>query len=208
MTLKDKGYGPTAIYVKIKIPRSTISSFLICHARSGNSTLISKPRSGRPRKITPRGERALVRTAISEPRITLKALGSPSKSGKQLNHHMVAKVLKRHGKAKRRPRRKPYLSVLHKKKRKAHCKSELALKRNPWRVYWSNKVTFWIGEDGTIFYVTRGTGREEEYTDKNLRPSFKSGRVSVGAWASFCGDELELIYILLKGENMTAKCYY
>ncbi len=100
------------------------------------------------------------------------------------------------------------MSFLYKKKRKAHYKSELALKRNPRRVYWSDEVTFWIGEDGTIFYVTRGTRRDKEYTDKNLRPSFKSGRVLVGAWASFYRDELGPIYILPKGENITAKRYY
>jgi len=75
-------------------------------------------------------------------------------------------------------------------------------------VCWSDEVTFWIGEDGITFYVTRGSRRDEEYAEKNLRPSFKSRRVSVGAWASFCGDELGPIYVLPKGENMTAKRYY
>ncbi len=139
--------------------------------------------------------------------MTLKALASPSKSGQQLNHYTVSKVLKRHGKAKRRPRKKPYLSPLHKKKRREHCRAELAIKRNYRRVVWSDEVTFEIGEDLTSFIVTRGPGRDEEYADKNLRPTFKSRRKSVGAWACFCGDELGALYILPKGENMNMYRY-
>ncbi|KAF8850519.1 hypothetical protein BDZ45DRAFT_552872, partial [Acephala macrosclerotiorum] len=111
-------------------------------------------------------------------------------------------------KAKRRPRKKPYLSPLHKKKRRAHCRSELKLKRNPRKVCWSDEVTFEIGADGTTFYVTRGAGRDQEYADKNLRPSFKSGRVTVGVWACFCGDEIGPIYVLPKGHSMNSKRYH
>jgi Transposase len=80
----------------------------------------SKPRSGAPKKITPRGACTLVRTAINEPRISLKALATPSKSGKRLSHYTVAIVLKSFGKAKRRLRKKPFLTPLHKQKRRFH----------------------------------------------------------------------------------------
>lgn len=148
-----------------------------------------------------------MRIAINEPKMTLKALATPSKSGKKLNHHTVAKYLKKHGKAKRRPRSKPYLSPLYKKKRRAHYRAELGQKRDYRKVVWSDEVTLEIGEDQTTFNVTRGAGRNEEYADKNLRPTFKSGREIVGAWGCFCGDELSALYILPKGENIIAKRY-
>jgi transposase len=75
------------------------------------------------------------------------------------------------------------------------------------KVCWSDEVTFEVGEDSTTFWVMRGAGREEEYVDKNLRPTFKSGRTSVGAWSCFCGDEMGPLYILPEGETMTAKRY-
>ena len=81
------------------------------------------------------------------------------------------------------------------------------MKRDPRKVCWSNEVTFEVGEDTNIFWVTRGAGREEEYADKNLRPTFKSRRTTVGVWSCFCGDEMGLLYILPKGENITAKRY-
>jgi len=82
------------------------------------------------------------------------------------------------------------------------------LKRNPRRVCWSDEATFEISEDGSTFYVTRGPGREEEYRDKNLRPSFKSGRVTVGVWACFCGDEVGPIYIVPPKKSMDSKRYH
>lgn len=81
------------------------------------------------------------------------------------------------------------------------------MKRNNQRVCWSDEVTFEVGEDLNTFWVTRGSGREEEYADRNLRPTFKSGRTTVGAWSCFCGDEMGPLYMLPEGENMTAKRY-
>jgi transposase len=203
-TLYEEGYNPTEIWHKTKIPRTTCSSFITRQSISPDPKFENKPRSGRPKKITVRGARALVRTACQDTRMTLKVLATPSKSGAKLNHHTVAIILKSFGKAKRRPRKKPFLNPLHKKKRREHCRAEKAIKRNNQRVCWSDEVTFEVGEDLNTFWVTRGSGREEEYADRNLRPTFKSGRTTVGAWSCFCGDEMGPLYMLPEGENMTA----
>ena len=206
-TLHLEGYTPTQISEKKGTPRTTITSFLKRQASATTDTFESLPRSGAKKKITSRGERALLRTASLEPRMTLKALSTPSKSGEKLNHHTVAIILKSFGKAKRRPRKKPFLSPLHKKKRRIHCRAEKAMKRDPRKVCWSDEVTFEVGEDTNTFWVTREARREEEYADKNLRPTFKSGRTTVGVWSCFCEDEIGLLYMLPKEENMTAKRY-
>ena len=70
---------------------------------------------------------------------------------------------------------------------------------------WSDEVTFHIRADGSVFYVTRAAG--EEYLEKNLKPSFKSGRTTVGVWSCFCGNEMGPLVILEKGETMTAQRY-
>jgi hypothetical protein len=74
-------------------------------------------------------------------------------------------------------------------------------------VCWSNEVTFKVREDLRGFFMTRGPGREEEYADKNLRPTFKSGRTSIGVWSCFYRDEIGPLYMLPEGENITAKRY-
>jgi hypothetical protein len=160
-TLYEEGYNPTQIHHKTKIPRTTISGFITRHASAPNNTFESKPRSGRRKKSTPRGTRALLKTATTDTRTTLKALGTPSKSGKRLCTKTIAKVLKFTRKAKHRPRKNPFLTPLHKKKRREHCKAEKAMGRNNRKVCWSDEVTFELGEDLTTFWITRGSGREE-----------------------------------------------
>jgi transposase len=146
-TLYLEGYNPSQIHVKTGTPRSTINGVIARQTLCPDSRFKSKPRSGRPQKISQRGARSLVRTAISEPKMTLEALSTPSKSGKKLNHHTVAIVLKSFGKAKRRPRKKPFLNTLHKKKRREHCRAEKAMGRDNRRVCWSDEVTFIVGEN-------------------------------------------------------------
>jgi hypothetical protein len=206
-TLYKEGNNPTQIWRKTTIPRTTCSLFITRQLITPDPTFELKPKRGTPKKITERGTRALLRTASLNTRITLKALASPSKSGQYLNHYIVAIYLKSAGKAKRRPRKKPFLTPLYKKKRRIHYRTKKAIKRDNRRVYWSDKVTFEVGEDLQTFWVTRAAGREEEYADKNLRPTFKSGRTTIRIWSCFCGDEIGPLYILPEGENMTAKRY-
>jgi hypothetical protein len=72
-------------------------------------------------------------------------------------------------------------------------------------VCWSDEVTFVIGEDGTVIYVTRGSG--EEWLDKNLQPTFKSGRTAVGVWSCYCGNEMGPLVIIPKGGRMNQHRY-
>ena len=113
-TLHCEGYTPTKIFKKTKVPRTTVSSLIKRESLTSSMTFQGKPRSGAPKKITSRGARSLVRTAVNQPRMSLKALATPSKSGKRLYHHTVAIVLKSFSKVKRRPRKKPFLTPLYK----------------------------------------------------------------------------------------------
>jgi hypothetical protein len=67
--------------------------------------------------------------------MTLEALSTPSKSGKKLNYYTIVITLKSFGKAKHRPRKKPFLNTLYKKKRREHCRAEKAMGRDNKRVY-------------------------------------------------------------------------
>jgi hypothetical protein len=79
------------------------------------------------------------------------------------------------------------------------------VKRDYNKVCWSNKVTFYIREDNTMVYVTYGPG--EEFLDKNLKPSFKSGRILVSVWSYYYRDEIGPLVIIKKGGRMTVKRY-
>jgi transposase len=184
--------------------KSTIASIIQRIKKSTKTDKFSNAkRSGAPRRVDPRGERALLRHADQNTRDPLAVLGTPSKSGKQLSRMTVRKILKRNGKARRRARKKPYLTKKHKQVRFQRCKQHKHL--DPMRICWSDEATFEIGHDGSIIWVTRAPG--EEYYEKNLKPSFKSGRTSVSVWVAFCGRHMGPVVVLPKGVRMNQQLY-
>ena len=171
--------------------------------KTGQNRFSNAPRPGRPPKLTLKAERRLLRAASQDTRATLKALATPSKSGRQLSRTTVRKVLKKNGKVRRRARRKPFLSKVHKRRRILFGKTEKD--RNWRRVCWSDEATFEIGYDGRNWWVTRAPG--EEYLEKNLKPSFKSGRTAVGVWGCFMDTILGPLVIIPKGARMNQTRY-
>jgi hypothetical protein len=134
-TLHKEGYNPTQIHVKTRTPRSTINGIIAQQILNPDPNFKSKPRSGQPRIITQQSARALIQHAVTESRTTLKALSTPSKSGKQIHFHTVVTVLKSFRKAKRRPRKKPYLTDIYKLKRRIYCRAKKAKGRDNRKVY-------------------------------------------------------------------------
>jgi transposase len=108
------GYSVPKIIALEHLPRSTIQSIIQRREESGDSSFKSKPRSGRPKKTSERNDQALLQAANNDTKATLYALASPSKSGHRLGRNTVRKILKAASKAKRRPRKKPFLKPEHK----------------------------------------------------------------------------------------------
>jgi hypothetical protein len=133
-TLYCKGYNPSEIFRKTTIPCTTILGFIYRQSYALDTTFESKARSRAKKKLNPRAERRLIRTACNKLRISLKSLSTPSKSGKRLNYYTVAIILKSFGKAKRRLRKKPFLTPLHKQKQRTYCRNEKGIRRDNWKV--------------------------------------------------------------------------
>jgi len=171
-------YNVTAVAKHFKEPCSTVSSLIHRLKKQASLDFYTKPRQGGRKRTTDREDRALVRYAVANPRCSLKLLATLSKSGKKLGVNTVRKVLKAYGKAKRVPRKKPWLRPENKKRRLTWTRVEKRRKRNWNTVCWSDETTFYVGEDNNVFYVTRA--ENEEFLEKNLRPTFKSRRTTVG----------------------------
>ena len=134
-TLYCEGYTPTQIFKKTGVPRTTVTSLVQRQSLSNNMSFESKPRSGPKKKLSPRAERRLVRTAVAQPRMPLKALATPSKSGKRLNHHTVTIILKSFSKAKRRPCKKPFLIDEHRLRCRIHYQIKRDIGRDNRKIY-------------------------------------------------------------------------
>jgi transposase len=104
------------------LPRSTIRSIIDRFEERGCVKYYNKPQPGPKPKTTNRDNSALRRAPNKDIRATLHALEIPSKSTKQLGRNLICKILKRAGKSKRRPRKKPFLKPEHNKGRVLWCK--------------------------------------------------------------------------------------
>lgn len=124
------GHGFTTISRLEKTPYSTVRSIIERRLETGDTSFETRPGRGRSKKTSDRDDRALLRHANQHPRDTLHALATPSKSGHKLGRNTVRKILKAYGKAKRKPRKKPYLKLEHKNKRLIWCKQQKKTKRN------------------------------------------------------------------------------
>jgi hypothetical protein len=162
----DAGESVPSICARFRRPRSVIYEIIDRAKNRPENPFENAPRPGAKKKTNDRQKRALLRHANANPRDTLIALGTPTKSGLKLGRNLVRKILKAHGKAKRRPRKKPWISQINKGKRLVFAKDEIAEDRDYNTVCWSDEVTFYVGADGTVFYVTRRPG--EEWEEKNL----------------------------------------
>jgi len=201
----EYGYNITAIAKHFKEPRSTVSSLINRLKKQASLDFKTKPRAPRRTRTNDRQDRALVRYATANPRVPLHVLATPSKSGLKLGKDTVRKILKVYGKAKRVPRKKPWLRGENRKRRLTWTRVEKKRKRNWNTVCWSDEATFYVGENNNVFYVTRG--ENEEFLEKNLKPTFKSGRTKVGVWTCFCGEDIGPLVIIPKGGTMTALRY-
>jgi transposase len=156
----DRGESVPELCLRFHRGRSTIYNIIDRAKKRPEDPFKNLPRLGPGRKTNDRHERRLLRYTNINPRDTLFALGSPSKLGIKLGRNLVQKILKKHGKAKHRPRKKPFISKINLGKRVVFTKDELVEDRDYNTVYWSDEVTFYVGADGTVFYITRGPGEE------------------------------------------------
>lgn len=114
--LNKSGKSLAAISKQLQVPRATVQT-IVCKYKV-HGTVVSLPRSGRKRKLSPASERKLVRMVKSQPRTTKKQVcNALEAAGTQVSVSTVKRVLHRHGLRGCRARRKPLLQKRHLKAR-------------------------------------------------------------------------------------------
>jgi len=146
----------------------------------------SKPRTGRPKKLSIRDERYIIRVARTDPRTTYARI--KLQCGLDCSRATIYRLLKEYGLinwlAKKRPLLTPEVAV----KRLAWC-----LERRHWRfdewmkIIWSDECS-----------VERGTGKSrqwvfrfphEKWKKEMIQPVKKGKDVSVMVWGAFRGSD-------------------
>jgi transposase len=191
----DMGYGKIA--KAIGVCKATVQKVVTrADARGGNTHYASKP--GRPTKITEAKRKSVEAIIDAEPHLALRDITQKANIG--LGKTTIDKIISKAGFKLLILRKKPFWRKGQKEKRK-----EFARRRRNWRGIW-NWVVF--VDEATIIYDPNPAGRKvrirpgEELEEKNLKPSFKSGRTSIGVYAAIMkGGRTELILVRKRGEE-------
>jgi transposase len=204
--LTDLGYSLSEVARETDVPKSTVHRIL--QQRIANENRIGSPpkRRGRPCKLDRRAERMLLRHVAQNPFETMAALCSPSKSGHQLSKKTVRKYLAKNEVYTFKPRRKPFLSEKHKRDRLKWAREHVKWTAEDWRcVIFSDESTFELGLDTRTAYVKRPLGKAFE--SRYLRPTFKSGRSTIGIWGCINSEMDGTLAILPSGVRMNSSLY-
>ena len=184
--LTSLGWRYKRIAEKTSIPTSTIRDIIKEFNTCGSTQ--DAPRSGRPLKVTEDISPAVESIADENRWSSLQELTEKLYTlDIKIGRLSVNKTVKQLGFELRIPRKKPYLDSFKKIRQKYWCKrlDRAFSKTSKW---WRRIV--WLDECKVEFEGYRRRQRirikpGHEYADQNLAPSFRSGRLGVGCWATF-----------------------
>lgn len=145
----------------------------------------SLPRSGRPRKITTRGARKIVRQVSIDSKSNLKDVQNDLKNaGSDVHLSTIRRALNRAGLHGRIARRKPLLSKAHQKARLNFAKKFLEMPIDYWNnIIWSDETKVELFGRNQQRYVWRK--ENTAYNVKNTVPTVKHGGGSIMVWGCF-----------------------
>jgi transposase len=178
---EKKSYGEIAETVKLS--RATIQTIVRNFEERGS--VLNKPRCGRPKKLSGRDVRSILKKVIQNPRIGCPKLAEQiaNTSGKVVNPKTIGRVLKRSGYNSRVPRKKPLISTKNKELRLDFARRHL----NENNEYW-NRVLF---TDESKFNIFGSDGRRKIWRkantalqSKNIIHTTKHGGGSVMVWGA------------------------
>ena len=89
LKLHDLGYSGSEIGNEVNVPKATVNRIIQRQTKQPDQPLSRPKRPSKPPKLNRRAERALLRHVAKNPRDTLEALSSPSKSGCRLHPDTV-----------------------------------------------------------------------------------------------------------------------
>ncbi len=114
--LHQKGHGYKKISKALLISQNTVANVVQTFKKDGTAT-ISQRCSGRPRKLTPRQERLLMRRVEENRHASSLQLSKEveSQTGVTISRDPIRRTLQRNGMHGCRPRKKPLLKPRHKK---------------------------------------------------------------------------------------------
>ncbi len=180
--LHKKGEGYKKISKALLISQNTVAKVVQTFKKDGTAT-ISQRYPGRPRKLTPRQERLLMRRVEENRHASSLQLSKEveSQTGVTISRDTIRRTLQMNGMHGCRPQKKPLLKPRHKKAHLEFARAHADKDENYWdSILWSDETK--INVFGTDGFKTAWRRKGEEYKEKCMVPTVKHGGGSVLMW--------------------------
>ncbi|KAI4898858.1 hypothetical protein NFI96_004520 [Prochilodus magdalenae] len=173
----------------LNIPQSTVSCIITKWKRLG--TTATQPRSGRPRKMTKRGQRMLRHIVHRGYQLSADSIASELQTscGLQISSRTVRRELHGMGLHGRAAASEPYITKCNANYRMQWCKAHRHWTLEQWRrVLWSHQTCFSVWQSDGQVWVRRFPG--EQYLYDCTVPSATFGGEGIMVWG--CGSGVGL----------------
>ncbi len=151
ISLHKKGEGYKKISKALLISQNTVAKVVQTFKKDGTAT-ISQRRPGRPRKLTPRQERLLMRRVEENRHASSLQLSKEveSQTGVTISHDTIRRTLQRNGMHGCHPRKKPLLKPRHTKAHLEFARAHADKDEDYWdSILWSDETKINVfGTDG------------------------------------------------------------
>ena len=189
VTLRELGWSYGKIAAEMNCSKSTAQRTFQRYTETGKTA--DKPKSGRPKLLSPRENRIVERKSLANRFLTAPAITAEFQEfcGKKVSVTTIRRCLRNSGLFGRVARRKPLLSAHHRRNRLSFAKRHLHWTFHDWeKIIFSDESRFQLFYSNGRTYVRRRKG--EEFKEHCIIPTVKHGGGSIMVWGWLSAAEV------------------